>query len=552
LSRRATAAGDLDETVELLTVTARAVFGWEEFRPGQLAAMRAVLAGRDVLAVMPTGSGKSAIYQLPALLVEGPTVVVSPLIALQRDQVLGLSERTRAGAVAANSAGPRRTYDEAFRAIRTGRAEFLFLSPEQLAKPATVTALTAAAPSLFVVDEAHCISSWGHDFRPDYLRLGAVIEALGRPRVVALTATAAPPVREEIVERLGLRDAAQVVQGFDRPNLHLAVQAFQDGEAKRTAVVERVAATAKPGILYVATRREADGYAAALGELGLAVEAYHAGRRAGDRDRMQAAFMAGKVDVIVATTAFGMGIDKADVRFVMHAAPAESLDAYYQEIGRAGRDGQPADAVLFYRPADLGLRKFFASGRTDEEALRKVATLVEHADRPVSARELAEEADLPGRALVQLVDLLAAAGALDVHRDGTIEPAEDAPAPGKAAAAAVEVAESRRAVEQSRLEMMRGYAEIRDCRRQYLLAYFGEILDGRCGHCDTCEAGVAQRQPDQDDSPFPVNGRVRHASWGEGLVMRYEGDRIVVLFDDVGYKTLALAAVLHRGLVQVA
>jgi ATP-dependent DNA helicase RecQ len=410
--------------------------------------------------------------------------------------------------------------------------------------------VAAAEPSLLVVDEAHCISSWGHDFRPDYLRLHTAIERIGRPRVLALTATASPPVRDEIVSRLRLQDAVQVVSGFDRPNLALEVQAFRDDEQRREAVVMRAMGEAKPGLVYTATRKSAEAYAAALAELGIDAAAYHAGMRAADREDVHERFTTGRLDVVVATTAFGMGIDKADVRFVLHAEVADSLDSYYQEIGRAGRDGEPAVAALHYRQEDLGLRRFFASGSTDEKALRKVATLLNHADGAVEPTALAEEADLQPTRLAGLVNLLEQAGAVEVQADGAITAADDAPGPRAAAEAAAEVADSHKKVEQSRVDMMRAYAETTGCRRQFLLAYFGETLAEPCGNCDTCAAGTAQEQADAGSSPYALQSRVAHATWGEGVVMRYEGDRIVVLFEEVGYRTLSLEAVAARGLLE--
>ncbi|AWS43258.1 ATP-dependent DNA helicase RecQ [Streptosporangium sp. 'caverna'] len=529
-----------------LRAVARKVFGWRELRPGQLDAMRHLLTGGDALVVMPTGGGKSAVYQVPALLLDGPTVVISPLIALQRDQVAGLMKADAGGAVAVNSA--QAGGEASLEAVRAGRTEFVFLSPEQLAKPETVEQLRAARPSLIVVDEAHCVSAWGHDFRPDYLRLGQVIERLGHPPVVALTATAAPSVREEIVRSLGLSNVRQIVRGFDRPNLDLEVRRFVTQEDLRRALVEDAASRPGLGLIYVATRRAAEEYAAELREAGRRAEPYHAGMKAADRHRVHEMFRDDELDVVVATSAFGMGIDKPNVRFVLHASPPESPDSYYQEIGRAGRDGAPASAVLFYRQEDLGLRRFFAGGRADEELLLRSATLIHEHGGTVAADELRAVLDIGSTRLTRLVNLLERAGALEVTAQGDLRHVAGGPTPEEAAERAVELDDTRRRIDDSRIDMMRGYAETTGCRRRFLLEYFGEPHERVCGACDTCRAGVPT--PDEEvDGPFAMHARVRHEAWGRGMVMSRESDRITVLFDEVGYKTLSLEAVEREDLL---
>ncbi|GAA3398012.1 RecQ family ATP-dependent DNA helicase [Streptomyces roseoviridis] len=553
------------DTAGRLREAAGTAFGWDELRPAQLRAMHEVMAGRDTLVVMPTGAGKSAVYQVPALLLDGPTVVVSPLLALQRDQIAGLLEHRAPQAVAVNSAQSAKETEEAWQAVRAGDAEYLFLSPEQLAKDEVLERLSRLSPALFVVDEAQCVSAWGHDFRPDYLRLAQAVRRLGRPPLLALTATAAPAVRQEIVDRLGMQEPAVVVAGFDRPNIALHVVRFQDDDDKRRAVVERAAGEPKPGIVYAATRKDTERYAEKLAGLGLTAAAYHAGLRSGERSRVHDAFLDGTLDVVVATSAFGMGIDKEDVRFVLHAAVPGSLDAYYQEIGRAGRDGEPAVAVLHYRPEDTGMQNFFAARTPGRETLGKVARRLDERQEPVELDALRDETGLSRNRLTAAVNLLEEAGAADTDDPGALRPAPGVSA-DEAVARADEAAQTHRRLERTRVEMVRAYAETTGCRRRFLLGYFGEPYEAPCGNCDVCEgaasdafdAAPAADAPEaggtergRAPSPFPTGARVRHPEWGDGTVLSEEDDRITVLFDTMGYRTLSLATVEDRDLLSV-
>ena len=519
--------------------TAAEVFGYRSLRPGQEEAAAALAAGRDCLAVMPSGAGKSAVYQLATIALGGPAVVVSPLLSLQRDQSEHLTAHglTAATVNGSTSEGQRA---EAYELLRSGKTAFVFLAPEQLAREDVRAVLAQAPPRLLAVDEAHCVSAWGHDFRPDYLRIIDVIEVLEpRPVVAALTATAAPPVREEIVRRLGLRKPAQVIRGFDRPEIHLAVQMFHEGGDKEAAVEETARKLEGTGIVYAATRAETEQYAERLG-----LRPYHAGLGRAERDETQEIFAGGAS--IVATSAFGMGIDRPDVRFVLHASVPGSLDEYYQEVGRAGRDGQPATAILFYRPEDLGIRRFFSGGLPDETLLAEVAAATQ---TPITLHDLAERSGMSERRLTGLVNLLEAAGA--VRLNGEIEPVPDGPGPAEAAARAVEIATQYRSVERSRVEMMRRYAELTDCRRRFLLRYFGQGADDPCGRCDNCDAGLSTPAGDGQGA-FGAGMRVEHQEWGRGVVLADEGDRLTVFFDEVGYKELLTEAVLENDILTPA
>ncbi len=527
----------------------REKFGFVDFRPGQEAASRSVLEGHDTLAVLPTGLGKSMIYQIAEQVLHGPTIVVSPLIALKRDQVESIKESDVGKAALVNSTMREARREEVFHDLERGELNYLFLAPEQFSNEEVLQQIQAAHPALFVVDEAHCISEWGHDFRPEYLRLGAVIETLGHPPILALTATAAPTVRKEILERLGMHEPRVIVQGFDRPNIWLGVETFREEHDKKKALIERVVAAEKPGIVYAATRKHAEEIAEALSGQHIQAAFYHAGMRPAEREQVQEQFMSDEIEVIVATTAFGMGIDKPNVRFVFHYDISDSVDSYYQEIGRAGRDGNDATAILFYRPEDMRIHRFFAgSGHIDIDQVEQVAQVVQENDEPVVLRNLSDKTHLSRSKLAEALSRLEEAGVVKTLASGEIVAGNEDVALDEIVAQVINEHEAHRQYDRSRLDMMVGYAEVQDCRREYLLNYFGEEIDAPCGFCDNCDVGITVAE-DEENMPFPINTNVMHNVWGNGLVLRYEGDKMVVLFDSVGYKTLAVDVVVEHNLL---
>ncbi len=346
----------------------REVFGHRDYRPGQEPVISHVAAGRDALVVMPTGAGKSLCFQLPALYREGTAVVVSPLIALMKDQVDALQQLGVATTLINSSVDPSEREARLQRVI-DGEIRILYVAPERFRGGSFARRLNEANVSLFVVDEAHCLSQWGHDFRPDYLRLGQVREELGMPPTIAATATATPVVRQDILEVLQLHEPGVFVTGFDRPNLNLSVYPARSRNHKQEVLLAQLARVGRPALIYCATRRSVTSVTQALRESGERCASYHAGLESDERSRIQERFMAGEFPVVVATNAFGMGIDKENLRAVLHYDIPRTIEAYYQEIGRAGRDGQPANIVLLYKRGDRSIQEFFIDNSHPPEAM---------------------------------------------------------------------------------------------------------------------------------------------------------------------------------------
>ena len=464
-------------------------FGLARFRPGQREAVAAALAGRDSLVVMPTGGGKSLCYQLPGIATDALTVIVSPLIALMRDQCDRLTGLGHPAVMLAS--GQEEDNRAALERIRDGGAQVVFAAPERFASGAFRSALARRSLALFVVDEAHCVSEWGHDFRPDYLRLRPVIEELGRPPVMACTATATPKVADEIVARLGLREPERVRSGFDRPNLSFDVLPF-DGEGsvarKRGQLVAGLQMPEnRPAVVYCGTRKSTEEIAALLVEGGLGAVAYHAGMGAEARAASQVAFMTGAADVVVATNAFGMGVDKADVRSVWHWALPSSLEAYYQEAGRAGRDDVPARAVLLASRSDLGrLVRFIREAEvTVGEVGALVGRLAARSDDGVL--ELDGAGDDRDRVALSVAEQAGALTLAPGSRGTMRVELSDRGLDAAAAARLCRAAANRRWESYRSIERFAATADV--CRRRQILDHFGDDsparASGRC--CDVCD-----------------------------------------------------------------
>jgi len=532
-----------------LRAALREKFGFEEFQTGQEEIVRRVIDGQNTLAILATGAGKSLTYQLSALLLEGTTVVVSPLIALMKDQLDMLSELAIKDIVALNSTLSEDQEQHALERVRSGKVKIVFVTPEKLEDERFIALLKTVRVPLFVVDEAHCISAWGHDFRPAYLALGGIIAALGHPTVLALTATATPAVRDDILLQLGIPEVKPIVRGFDRPNLIYEVRRAEteNDKFKILKALFKEGSLEGTGIIYTATIKNALEVQKHLHDaLDIPAAVYHSKLQKHNRVSVHELFMSESIRAVVATNAFGLGIDKPNIRFVVHYDLPGSLEAYTQEAGRAGRDWEPSRCVLVYRMSDTRVQNYFLTGKYPGiEEVQKVFGTLEYFSlqlEGVSLTDLRKIAQLPLTKLKVILALLKKSGFIETRARSRYA-LTDAALKNRELVLNLTNYDTKKSYDQSKLAMMLQYAESSSCRRRFILNYFGEDYDSpNCGACDNCLRG----QRSAEHSGYRIADVVFHPKWGQGTVERAEKDLVTVLFPNIGYKTLLASAVSRQ------
>jgi ATP-dependent DNA helicase RecQ len=529
-------------------------FGFRDFREPQGEVISGILHGKDVFVVMPTGGGKSLCYQLPAILLDGVTIVVSPLVALMKDQVDALVARGLA-ATLINSTISGTEQQHRIRRMREGEFKLVYIAPERFRSRSFLEALGQITIGLFAIDEAHCISQWGHDFRPDYFRLGSVLEALGRPQVAAFTATATPEVRADIVKRLGLETPSIFVAGFARPNLRFVVTETERESEKYNRLRELIRRH-RTGIVYCATRKRVDQVSAELKTWGIRVVSYHGGIDDAGREEAQSRFTQSDCEVAVATNAFGMGIDRADLRFVVHFELPGSLEAYYQEAGRAGRDGEPAECELLFNYADTRIQDFFIDGSNPSvELIRSIYLLlrntaneqgeIERSIHDLTAR-LGQDNEMAVHSAITVLDRLGVIDRYDIPgkriRGTRLLQPNFQPFQLPIDVAALRDKEKR---DKAKLKAMVDYAYGRECRQKIILRYFGDTDFSACGACDRCSSVRSKKIRPPSEEELLV---VRKALSGvarmcyrtkEGFMPRFGRNRVIqVLLGSQGKEVL--------------